>query len=66
MTNEAKLPKTQAATLAKMREIKANGEPAVAGGVQRDGIHLNALAPLRKKGFIKFIEVDGFTRYEAV
>ena len=66
MTNEAKLPKTQAATLAKMRAIKANGEAPVEGGVQRDGIYQNALGPLLRKGFVRLIKIDGFTRWEAV
>lgn len=67
MKNEAKLPKTQAATLATMRKIKANGEEPVAGGVQREGIYHNALGPLRAKGFIELITTsEGFTRYQAI
>ena len=66
MNNEAKLPKTQAATLAEMRRIKATGGAPVQGGYQRDGINLAALAPLRKKGLIRHVTIDGTLYYEAV
>lgn len=59
MTNAAKLPKTQAATLAEILRIEASDEPAVQAGVQRPGINLNAIGPLRRKGLVRYIRVEG-------
>ena len=57
MTNE-RLSKTQAATLAEILRIEANDEPAVEYGA-RKGINLNAVNALVRKGFLRFLVVDG-------
>jgi hypothetical protein len=61
MNNEAKLPKTQAATLATLRKL-GQIEP----GVQCDGVNLNAVGPLVRKGFARFVQTEAGTRIEAV
>ncbi len=61
MNNEAKLPKTQAATLATIRTL-GQIEP----GVQAPGVNLNAVGPLVRKGFARFVETDAGTRIKAV
>jgi hypothetical protein len=60
-SSEDSLPKTQKATLDKLREI-GRIEP----GVQRQGINLNAIGALRKKGLVRFVDVDGKRMIEAV
>jgi hypothetical protein len=58
VNNEARLPKTQAATLATLRKL-GQIEP----GVQCDGINGNAVGPLVRKGFAEFFKnEDGLTR----
>lgn len=59
MTNEAQLTKTQIATLAEIKRIDEAGEPAVELGVQRAGIHHNALPGLRRAGLIRYVRVEG-------
>lgn len=59
MTNEAKLTKTQTTTLAEIKRIEEAGEAAVELGVQRKGIHHNAISGLRKAGLVRYIRVEG-------
>ena len=61
MNSEAKLPKTQAATLAAIREL-GQVEP----GVQTPGVNLNAIGPLVRKGFARYISTEAGTRIQAV
>lgn len=59
MNSEANLPKTQAATLAEMRRIETTDEPAVMVGVQRKGIHIEAVRQLQRKGFVRYHRIEG-------
>lgn len=59
MNNEAKLPKTQAATLAEIRRIETTDEPAVKIGVARKGINTQAVRALRDKGYLRTIHIEG-------
>lgn len=59
MTQTENLTKTQAATLAEIKRIETTDEPAVEFGIQRKGIHQNALSVLRRKGLIKLVKVEG-------
>ena len=57
--NKPELTKTQAATLAEIKRIENSDEPAVELGVQRKGIHHNAMPVLRAKGLIRYHRVKG-------
>lgn len=62
MNNEANLPKTQAATLAAIRELGA-----IEPGVQTPGVNGNAVGPLVRKGFAEFFKNEqGLTRVRAI